>query len=123
MNAYAGVVAEDRRSDGGRDRCERSNRCADTAPQALVRSAANAQVCDQEPVTSRCGRRQHHTVEVYKHGHLDSFGSRTTRTRGEMGEMMMSGMAGMGVLWLLVLIVAALVGAAAIKYLFFSKRD
>jgi hypothetical protein len=39
-----------------------------------------------------------------------------------MGEMM-SGMGGMGVLWLLVLIVVVLVGAAAIKYLFFSKRD
>jgi hypothetical protein len=40
----------------------------------------------------------------------------------EVGEMM-SGMAGMGVMWLLVLIVVVLVGAAAIKYLFFSQRD
>ena len=39
-----------------------------------------------------------------------------------MGEMM-SGMGGMGVLWLLVLIVVVLVGAAAIKYLCFNKRD
>jgi hypothetical protein len=40
----------------------------------------------------------------------------------EVGEMM-SGMGGMGVLWLLVLIVVVLVGAAAIKYLFFNRRD
>jgi hypothetical protein len=46
---------------------------------------------------------------------------RGTRKR-EVGEMM-SGMGGMGVMWLLVLIVVVLVGAAAIKYLFFNKRD
>jgi hypothetical protein len=44
--------------------------------------------------------------------------------------MMMNGagmsagmMAGMGILWLLVIAVLVLVGAAAIKYLFFDKRD
>ena len=37
---------------------------------------------------------------------------------------MMSAMGGMGAApWLLVLIVVVLVGAAAIKYLFFDKRD
>lgn len=42
--------------------------------------------------------------------------------------MTMSGMsggmmAGMGILWLLVIAVLVLVAAAAIKYLFFGKRD
>ena len=38
---------------------------------------------------------------------------------GDMGLMM----GGMGLLWLLVLVALALVIAAAIKYLFFEKRD
>jgi len=38
-------------------------------------------------------------------------------------DAMMSAMGGMGAPWLLVLIVVVLVGAAAIKYLFFDKRD
>ena len=42
--------------------------------------------------------------------------------------MMMNGMswgwmAGMGILWLLVVAVLILVGAAAIKYLFFDRPD
>jgi hypothetical protein len=44
-----------------------------------------------------------------------------------MGEsMMMGGWAmgiGMGLLWLLAVVVLVLVGAAAIKYLFFHRRD
>ena len=47
--------------------------------------------------------------------------------KGEQAMMMngMSGgmMAGMSILWLLVIAVLVLVGAAAIKYLFFAKRD
>ena len=35
---------------------------------------------------------------------------------------MMDGMWGMGFVWLLVLVVVVLVGAAAVKYLFFDKR-
>ena len=35
---------------------------------------------------------------------------------------MMGGMWGMGLVWLLVLVVVVLVGAAAVKYLFFDKH-
>ena len=36
---------------------------------------------------------------------------------------MMWGMGGMGVWWLLILVVVVLVASAAIKYLFFDRRD